>query len=268
MDKCQICGALREPLHSNCAYCGTAYSAKEVTGETYINALRTILGSIDQQDYAKAQSAGAMLAESLVQGQSKATTAKVSAISTFAMPADVENLLQFLAFCHGNAQVAVLPGDRNGDALRSAWNGKARMAFSQLKIKSVSNPNLAAVLADYESLYGINVRPMQSAQAIAAKKGGLIAVAGFIVMAAIIGPLAMKEGQEEAAEKARIEAVTQKVQSLINAGQLDQAEAAAADIQWTWNLNLTKSQELAKSYDEKRQTLLNLISQARSRPQQ
>jgi hypothetical protein len=87
-----------------------------ITGETYINALSAILKSAESSD------------------------ARVSAISTFAMPFDLEGILQFLAFCHGNAQMLT---NAEGEEIQGAWYGKAKMAFAQLKIKSIANPSLA-----------------------------------------------------------------------------------------------------------------------------
>jgi len=101
------------PLHTNCKFCGTSYQLSNVTGETYINALSAILKNAESSD------------------------ARVSAISTFARPLDLEGILQFLAFCHGNAQL--LTTNAEGEEIQGAWYGKAKMAFAQLKIKSIAN---------------------------------------------------------------------------------------------------------------------------------
>lgn len=47
-ETCPICGAARDPLNTNCKFCGTAYQINSLTGETYTNALRTILTHIDE----------------------------------------------------------------------------------------------------------------------------------------------------------------------------------------------------------------------------
>ena len=102
MSTCQICGAARDPLLSNCSYCGTAYQLTNITGETYITALKNVLERIDELALTAPKSSKTFLETITDNGSPSAVVqAKVSAISTFAMPADVESLMQFLAFCHG-----------------------------------------------------------------------------------------------------------------------------------------------------------------------
>jgi hypothetical protein len=154
MDTCKICGAPRDPLNANCKFCGTAYQLSNVTGETYIAALRTILTRIDEAE--RSGTGGQQIVSLLT--RAGGANAKVTAISTFALPSDVENLLQFLAFCHGNAQVIIEFGDRGGERVQGAWHGKAKMAFGQLKMKAIGNPALAPYITEYERLYGVNAR--------------------------------------------------------------------------------------------------------------
>ena len=153
MDTCKICGAARDPLNTNCKFCGTAYQIDKILGDTYIKALSTILAQIDDHERS-AKSTSSELVSAFTGKQFAGSDAKVSAISTFAMPSDVETLLQFFAFCHGNAQMAVSMHDTGGQRVKGAWQGKAHMAFAQLKMKAMANPSLTPHIAEYERLYG------------------------------------------------------------------------------------------------------------------
>jgi len=255
-ETCPICGAPRNPLNTNCKFCGTAYQISNVTGETYTNALRTILTHIDEGERS-AKSVRAEITSALTGKQFAGANAKVTAISTFAMPSDVESLLQFLAFCHGNAQMNVSFGDHAGERVKGAWNGKARMAFGQLKMKAIANPALAPYITEYEPLYGVRAKkPMMGST-----KFIIGLVAGFIVLMVFIGVMASGESKDNAKEKDRLDAIVQKVQTQISAGDFDGAEATCADINWTWDNARNEAQ--AKAYDQKRQDLKALIAEAR-----
>jgi len=149
---CKICGAARDPLAAQCKFCGTAYKLEKLTGEVYISALQNLLAKIDERSSAESDFSKFM--SSPVQ---KAQP-KITAISTFAMPSDIENLMQFFAFCHGNAQMTVGLVDHSGERLTGAWQGKAKMAFTQIKMKAITNPNLTPYIAEYEPLYGVNAK--------------------------------------------------------------------------------------------------------------
>lgn len=255
MDVCRICGAPRDPLNTNCKFCETAYQLSNLTGEAYINALRTILTRIDEGVVRQGGRVGTgFFSEPIDPGP-----AKVSAISTFLMPSDIESLLQFLAFCHGNAQMSTDTAAE--ETVVGAWRGKAKMAFAQLKMKSVVNPTLAAFVAEYEPLYGVRARaPMAGYY-----KKILYALAFLVLLTIFAGVMASGESKEKAAEQARLDAVIQQVQSQISSGQYVAAEAATANIHWTWQLNYLESQELAKVYDRRREEILAAIAEARRR---
>jgi hypothetical protein len=255
-DACKICGAPRDPLNTNCKFCGTAYQINDLTGETYVNALRTILTRIDEGERST-KSMSAEITSALAGKMYAGADAKVSAISTFAMPSDVESLLQFLAFCHGNAQMIVAFNDFAGDRVKGAWHGKAKMAFTQLKMKAIGNPALAPYIAEYEALYGAMARKPLSGQAKFII--GLGAV--FVVLMTFIGIMASGESKDNAREKGRLDAIVQKVQAQIAAGDYDGAEASCADVSWTWDNVRNEAQ--VKAYDEKRQELKAVIAEAR-----
>jgi hypothetical protein len=164
MDTCKICGAPRDPLAASCKFCSTAYKLEKVSGETYIQALQTILNTIgfESTTAQKNVSTSGELLGSRISIQQTFDQRMVGAISTFAMPADAESLLQFFSFCHGNAQMAASFGNHSALALQNAWFGKSKMAYSQLKMKAVSQPEIAAFISEYEPLYGVSAKPPMS----------------------------------------------------------------------------------------------------------
>jgi hypothetical protein len=243
MDTCKICGAARDPMASSCKFCGTTYALEKLTGEVYVSALQQVLTRIDDEESKKGGN------------DDRATKRKATAISTFAVPADIENLLQFFAFCHGNAQAG--GSSRYSDDERDAWHGKAQMAFAQLKMKAVTNPSLASYIAEYGPLYSVG----------AMRKKDFVtnltmwALLFLLICCVCIGTC----NQGEPTEKARLESVIQKVQGFIASEQYDAAEASCIDIHWTQNLNYDSSKEMVKAYDKKREDLMALIAEARKK---
>lgn len=202
MDACKICGSPRDPLHTNCKFCGISYQLSNITGEIYINALSSILKSAESSD------------------------AKVSAISTFAMPFDLEGILQFLAFCHGNAQMLT---NAEGEEIQGAWYGKAKMAFAQLKIKSIANPSLAPFVAEYEPLYGVNARkPLTGSTKVLL--GGLVLM---VICSLFLVNDENRTKSEQNLERQRLQAISEKVQAAIVSKDWESAETLANQIQWT-----------------------------------
>jgi hypothetical protein len=186
MDTCKICGAPRDPLTASCKFCSTAYTLEKITGETYINALRNILQNLTSESAAAQNAANSTFSGQMLGRGGLArkahTRRQVAAISTFAMPADIDNLMQFFTFCHGNAQISVMFHDHCGSAIKGAWFGKSKMAYSQLKLKALSNPEIAAYLSEYESLYGVAAKPPMSPQTKVLRVIGAIFAILFILI--------------------------------------------------------------------------------------
>ena len=256
---CKICGAPRDPLHSNCKYCGTVYAADKIIGEAYIVRLRTLLTTIEQEERSKRSFIEEFTGNGETSAMLRVAQRQASAISTFAMPSDVESLLQFLAFCHGNAQMTVGLHDSAGDRVKGAWHGKAKMAFTQLKLKTIANPLLAPYIAEHEILYGVMAKKPMSADA----KIMIGLVTSIVVCFTFFGIMIIDESRGIAREHDRLATIIRVVQTQIVAGQFDAAEANCADINWTWDLVKNSSQETAKVYDQKRKDLKSLIAEAR-----
>jgi len=228
----------------------------KITDEAYIAGLQTILRTIEEEAAAE-RSTQSFLDELTSKGQASnqlgVAQRQASAISTFAMPSDVESLLQFLAFCHGNAQMAVGLGDYAGDRVNGAWHGKAKMAFTQLKMKTIANPSLAPYIAEYEHLYGVMAKKPMSAYA----KLLIGLVAFMVVFGTLIEIMASGESKDEAREKDRLDAIVQIVQTQIAARQYESAEAKCAEINWLYSP--ASNEDEIKQYDKIRESLLSQI---------
>jgi hypothetical protein len=264
MNNCKICGAPRDPIDLNCKYCGTAFENKNITGETYIDALRTILEKIDEKESNK--SAFHQAAEGVVSAfkkqRSPAMQAKLNAIATFAMPTDIESLLQFFMFCHGNASVHVSWDDEAGSLEKEAWTGKAKMAFGQLKFLGASNTSISGRMQEYESIYGANARrKIQSKHLVTA---GVIV--GFIIISMLVSRMAASEKLDKAAETQRIENSITKTQQLLINKQYEAALIEASNISWRDHPNSNKA--AVKQYDSQRELIINSINQAKSQKPQ
>jgi len=261
MNTCKICSAPRDPIELKCKYCGTAFTNEAVTGQSYIDALRTILTNIDEKEGKK--SASQQAAEGVVaifkSGKSPAVQSKLNAISTFAMPADIDNLLQFFMFCHGNASINIGFNDEAGSVEKEAWIGKAKMAFGQLKLHGYSNQTLMNRLQEYESFYGAKAKWKISEKNQV--KAALIAV--LIILSIFIGFMASKEKDDEVSETQRIEASVSKIQSLLLGKQYEAALIEASNVTWRDHPNIHEAK--VKQYDGQRELIVNSINQAKLR---
>jgi hypothetical protein len=260
MDTCKICGASRDPLNTNCKFCGTAYQISTLTGDTYINALRTILNNIDKEEL-NSKSAGSQIISQLTGKKFARLDAKISAISTFAMPTDIDNIIQFFSFCHGNAQMAVAVDDDVGERLKGAWFGKAKMAFLQLQIKSYGNHLLAQFIKEYDLLYGSKAKKPFSFKTLKAYlKTSFIVIPILyiliILVAAVIEPFILDS--REKSEKDRLTQEIATVQRFIELGQLDAAEIACEKVRWNRTIP-GRSDTLEKQYENIRDLLLTQI---------
>lgn len=258
MNTCKICGAPRDPIELKCKYCGTAFTSEAVTGQSYIDALRTILSKIDEDENKKsaAQQAAEGVVAAFKSQKSPALQSKLNAISTFSMPADIDSLLQFFMFCHGNASVHIAWDDKSGSAEKEAWTGKAKMAFGQLKLLGSSNQTLMDRLKEYESFYGTNAKRKIPKHYIVIAALVVLLIVGFTL-------LISNEGANKAAETQRIEASVAKAQNLLLEKQYDAALIEASNIVWRDHPQSNKAK--VKQYDEQRELIVNSINQAKLR---
>jgi len=181
---CRLCGAPHEPLKTSCDYCGTSYADAQLTGQSYISALQSMIHRIDSENNAIVGNADWSDRDDIHEIWARRVA---SAISMFAMPTDVANLVQFFVFCHGNAQAS---GDIHGEAIQLAWNGKAKMAFAQLQVFAYDRLELKALVDAYEVLYGANAKVPLTQKEIKSRRESAdfrVAMVGSAVLFAIMG---------------------------------------------------------------------------------
>lgn len=141
-------------MADKCKYCETAYSLSTYSGETYVNALRAILLSIDEREGSR--SVGDKFLGKLLE-HNTASNAKVTAIQMFASPNDLEGIVQLLNFCHGNASMRA--SSTEDEEIKRAWWGKCQMLYGQLRIKAIGNPEVNDFLKEFSVFYGNNKKP-------------------------------------------------------------------------------------------------------------
>ena len=276
--ECKICGAARDPLCTNCKFCGTAYTLEKITGQSYIDALQWMLDDIPRRSsathtFGESEHArpvgdiiGNILGEDTSTGgkrqrtRSEATAqAQAVAISTFAMPNDLDNLLQLFFFCHGNAQIN--SADPAMDKIIGAWHGKAKMAFAQLKTLGAGNASLQSQLVQYEALYGLSSKLPETSKDRRLKNivMAITAVGVMVVVALIVGVGIPSDDRERSRQQVnaanatmraeeQLQEVTQKVQRAVTAGNYDLALMLIEDVRWTYDSTESK----LKAYNEKR----------------
>ena len=260
MSLCTVCGAPRDPIELQCKYCKTAFTSDgSVVGGSYIEALRNILAKIDQEASSKGSTRNAAdFFFSVMKGspvRSPALQAKLSAISTFAMPADTENLLQFFMFCHGNASIDIGWGDHAGEIEKEAWTGKARMAFGQLNLLSGANSEVGKRIQGYENLYGLTANKKLPPKVLV----GLVVAISFILLGTIIF---RSFDNINKTETLRIQNSISKTQQLFLEKKYDAALMESSNITWR-NDNSHSDEKNRKLYDRQREELIAHISNAR-----
>jgi hypothetical protein len=262
MESCSVCGAAKEPLALKCKYCGTAYIDSRQTGEEPVNGLKLALEKIDRE-YG-AQSAGARfagdLASTFTTGMPRSVQARLDAINTFTIPVDAKSMMLFLAFCHGHASLTVDSFDKYKKQERDAWFAKAKITFTQLKMLSQSDAEVAARLREYESFYGASSRARFNWREHKTVIG-LAAVFALVIFAGILGASSESEGEEK--ETARIERAMEKTQNFLANRQYEAALLAASEI--TWRERPAANDEKVAQYNQQREEVIRAINAAKER---
>jgi hypothetical protein len=262
MESCSVCGAAKEPLALKCKYCGTSYTDNRPTGEEYINRLKLALEKIDQEYGAKSalgKFAGDFLAEAMKQTP-RSVQARLDAINTFTIPVDAKSMMLFLAFCHGHASLTVDSFDKYKKQERDAWFAKAKITFTQLKMLSQSDTDIAGRLREYESFYGASSRARfnwrEHKTAI-----GLAAFFALVIFAGVLGASSESEGEEK--ETARIERAMEKTQNFLANRQYEAALLTASEI--TWRERPAANDEKVAQYNQQREEVIRAINAAKER---
>jgi hypothetical protein len=162
---CPNCGSSIPKSSIKCSFCNFEISRNTATGEDYINKLSAALANIDQEYYSRETK---LTASQLFNGAGDATgskmiQAKVSVISTFTMPNDKENLLEFFYFCDTNAdscyassKVLIIHEKNNYKTLGNSWAGKAKLAYDKLKRFVNEDEEIKILVDNYKNKYYVD----------------------------------------------------------------------------------------------------------------
>jgi hypothetical protein len=171
---CIACGGKIPATSAQCPYCQMDAQRTEITGRDFILALEIRLSKINAE----------------IEDDTEKGKAILTAISTFNMPNDKENLLEFFSLCDGNVSASSgVMADNDWGALHGAWYGKAKMAYLKLKVYAHEDNSLLATLAPYGQKYENDayLKAQQIKQAMFI--GGIILA---IVIMALVATLAVK----------------------------------------------------------------------------
>jgi hypothetical protein len=163
---CPNCGNSIPNSAIKCSFCGFEISKTSITGASFIEKL-----SLQLEGLNKLQATEEAADKWGVKGGMVAinyATKKASVISTFSMPNDKENLLEFFYFCDNNADATsntnVFEGGLQAHvnkSLHPAWSGKAKMAYNKLSRFSNEDDEIMAINEKYKRKYHQEAEEMQ-----------------------------------------------------------------------------------------------------------
>jgi hypothetical protein len=186
---CPSCGSLIPRSSIKCGFCKFELSRLRVTGENYIHKLSEALTKIDQNHYDQETK---LTASQIWSGAGdrtgqKMAQAKASAISTFTMPNDKENLLEFFYFCDTNSDscfasaksVFSWPEKSNFNTLGNSWAGKAKLAFDKLKRFENEDLEIKELIENYKGKYFNDPSRLKAAPTMSNQGGGKAVLMGL-----------------------------------------------------------------------------------------
>lgn len=159
--KCPNCGATITESMLTCPECGYDFSTQSDTSEDIqkrIERLQEMLENVDKEEMPIRSSVASFLYDLNPLSMKKRAERKASIISTFTMPTTKEGLLQFLDFAYSNFSTMDKNGD--GDEIRNAWKGKAKMAYNMLRRYGNTDDEVSSVISYYEKLFKAEERKL------------------------------------------------------------------------------------------------------------
>ena len=156
---CPNCGSSIPSSSIKCGFCGFEISKSKVTGEDHLIKLQTALSKLDDDWSKEKHSRGAWGGTvgdpiGLLLAQKKA-----SVISTFTMPNDKDNLLEFFLFCDNNAAAYSNLSKFNNwslpfnQILYPAWAGKAKLGYNKLMRFATEDDEIRELIEKYKKKY-------------------------------------------------------------------------------------------------------------------
>ena len=162
---CPNCGSAIPQSSIKCGFCGFEISKTTVTGGNFIEKLNQQLEEVNKRQ-AEAELADKWGLKAPAMAGISAAQQKASIISTFSMPNDKENLLEFFYFCDSNCDshsktfgIGVI--SKVNAILHPAWAGKAKLAYNKLKRFENEDDEIKDLIEKYKNKYHQEAKDMK-----------------------------------------------------------------------------------------------------------
>ena len=141
---CPACGAEIPTVALQCEYCGLEIKTTNEEGVNLLKELQTKLYELDNSISAK---------DKALWGEGNIWNAKASLINSFTLPTTKKDLIDLLLIANSNIQGSSSGPKIYGNPVKQAWRGKAKQAYSMLKLYgSDGDPLVMKILDEYKSL--------------------------------------------------------------------------------------------------------------------
>jgi len=155
---CPNCGSSIPRSSIKCGFCGFEISKISVTGKHFLDKLNQQLEEVNKRQ-AEAELADKWGLKAPAMAGINAAQQKASIISTFSMPNDKENLLEFFYFCdsncdsHSNTSTFGNVNAHVNKILGPAWASKAKLAYNKLKRFENEDNEIKELIENYKNKY-------------------------------------------------------------------------------------------------------------------
>ncbi|MDG1811459.1 MAG: hypothetical protein P8H13_05945 [Polaribacter sp.] len=141
--ECPSCGAEIPAIALKCEYCNFEIKSNQSESINYIQELQNKLIEADNSVTAK---------QKMLYGEAHIWNQKASIINSFTLPATKKDLLDLLLFSYSNYEGSKGTVKIYGDPVKNAWLGKAKQAYSMLKIYGKDDEHISEILEEYSFL--------------------------------------------------------------------------------------------------------------------
>lgn len=209
-EKCPACGAILPPMSLKCPECGYVLSRESDSSKAIRDEIREL--------------------------QTRLTTMKddserATVISTFSTPNTKEGLLNLLIFAVNQFNAA---NGQEDVSVSNAWLGKAKQAYTLLKIQSADDKEVQALLPQYAWING-KVKVVQAEKK--RKKNKRIRLLCILGGIAIVIYLFLLIVSNLSVDDAAPQEVRAAVMELIREERYDEARIKAAEAEYSWERN-------------------------------
>jgi len=156
LTSCPNCGAQLKKSTIKCQFCDFELTRKKATGERFIEDLQN---KLIEAETSGNKSLLNKVGFTAIMGDTDLAKRQATVISTFTMPNDKENLIEFLQFCNSNVDTfkpAALRKQQTystDKVLHPAWKSKAKLAYDKLKRFAKDDSDVSDLLSNYSEQY-------------------------------------------------------------------------------------------------------------------